>query len=63
MITLTDRQSQIVATAAAPLPVEKREVFRQRIAAELERIRRFGDAEVMGAVANALQGLMHAVAK
>ncbi len=63
MVTLTDSQSQIVTQAAAPLPVEKREIFRQRLAAELLRIRRFGDAEVMVAVANALQGLVHAVAK
>ncbi len=51
MITLTNSQSRIVATAAAPLTVEKREIFRQRIVAELERIRRFDDAEVMVAVA------------
>jgi hypothetical protein len=37
MISLTDRQLKIVMPAAATLPIEKRSLFLQRLAAELER--------------------------
>jgi hypothetical protein len=58
-ISLSDCQLQLVADAAARLPVEKRSDFLQRIAARL-RLHggRFTDADVEDAARAALQGLV-----
>jgi hypothetical protein len=47
---------------AVSVPVEKRDVFLQRLAAQLCRIRRPGDADVERAARAALKGLMQAPA-
>jgi hypothetical protein len=44
MLALSDSQLQLVMTAAGPLPVEKRSVFLERVAASL-RIHGAGDFE------------------
>jgi hypothetical protein len=67
MIALTDRQLETVMTAATPLPVEKRTVLLERIAAHLSLHGRragyrFGDADVALAVRMALQGLTQSAA-
>lgn len=59
MISLSDSQLQIVMAAATPLAVDKRDVFLQRVAGQLGRVRRPGDRDVEAAVAAALRGLMH----
>jgi hypothetical protein len=62
VVRLDDRQLKIVMTAAAFLAVEKRDTFLQRVAAELERVRRPGDRDVEAAAQVALKGLLQAPA-
>ena len=61
MIGLTDTQLKIVMSSARVLPVEKRDVFLQRIAAMLAlRGRgRFTDTDVADVAQLALTGLAH----
>jgi hypothetical protein len=56
-LALRDNQLRTVIAAAASLPPEKRSVFLQRIAAQLQRIRRLEHAARL-----ALRGLMQAPA-
>jgi hypothetical protein len=59
-LSLSDRQLQLVADAAARLDVQKRSDFLQRIAARLQlQGRCFTDADVEDATHLALQGLVH----
>ena len=58
MIALTDQQLQIVMHAARGLPIDKRDVFLQRIAAALQRPRHFDDGDVAAATQQALHGLV-----
>ena len=65
MISLTDRQMKLVTERAALLPVEKRELFLQRVAAQIEMRwgrRRTDDDAVSAAVSSAITGLLHEVA-
>lgn len=63
MFALSDSQMEAVMTAAADLPVEKRSVFLDRVAAQLQRRgRRFTAADLEKAVRVALTGLIHSVA-
>ena len=60
MISLSDRQLDIVSQFAKALPIEKRDAYLQRIAADLA-VRhgyRFSDADVSAAAAAALASLM-----
>jgi hypothetical protein len=59
-LALTDSGLRIVMAAATGLPPEKRQIFMERIAAQLSRIRRPGDADVERAARAALRGLMQA---
>jgi hypothetical protein len=61
MIGLTDTQLGTVMDAARTLPVEKRELYLQRIAAMLALRGRghFGDSDVADVTALALRGLVH----
>jgi hypothetical protein len=59
VISLSDAQLAIVATAARNLPIEKRAVFLERTAAQLELHRRIDDAAVATACTRALRGLVH----
>ena len=61
MIGLTDSQLRVVMDAARTLPVEKRDVFLQRIAAMLALRGRghFGDNDVREVTALALCGVIH----
>ena len=62
MFALSDSQMEAVMTAAADL-VEKRSVFLDRVAAQLQRRgRRFTAADLEKAVRVALTGLIHSVA-
>lgn len=47
-----------MANAASVLSVEKRDTYLQRIAAQLERRGRFGDADVADVAQRALHGLI-----
>lgn len=59
MIALNDRQLKAVMVAASSLPLEKRELFLERLAARWElHGRRFSDADLDRAVQLALQGLI-----
>lgn len=64
MISLSDRQLDIVSDAARALPVEKRDVYLQRVSAILQvRHGRFGDADVAAAAQTAVDSLIqHAAA-
>ena len=64
MIGLTDSQLRVVMDAARTLPVEKRDVYLQRIAAMLALRGRghFGDADVMDVAQLALAGLVQQTA-
>jgi hypothetical protein len=53
MISLTDKQLDVVMAAATDLTPEKRDVLLQRIAAHLERRGRFNDDDVAAAVKQA----------
>ena len=61
MLGLTDTQLGTVMDAARSVPVEKRDLFLQRIGAMLRMRGRghFGDADVQEVAALALHGLMH----
>jgi hypothetical protein len=59
---LTDHQMKLVMDRAAILPVEKRDVFLKRIAAQLKLKWKFDDAAVAEAVSAAIMGLIHEVA-
>jgi hypothetical protein len=63
MFALTDAQLEIVMAAAGSIPVEKRSVFLERIAARL-RLRgpRFTDADLSNAIQAALTGLIQSAA-
>jgi len=58
MLRLTDDRLRTVMTAATPLPPEKRDIFLQRTAAQLQRIRRPTDDDLKQALHAALKGLM-----
>ena len=63
MLALSDSQLQIVITAAGGLPVEKRSVFLERIAARLQlRGPHFTDADLGAAIQAALTGLIQSAA-
>jgi hypothetical protein len=61
MIGLSDTQLGIVMDAARTLPVEKRDLYLQRIAAMLTMRGRghFGDSDVADVTALTLRGLVH----
>ena len=60
MLALTDDQLGIVMNAASGLPVEKRTVFLERVAARLAlRGARISDADLDKAIRIALKGLVH----
>jgi hypothetical protein len=63
MLALSDSQMEAVMTAAVGLPVEKRSVFLERVAARLElRGPRFTDADLGAAIQAALSGLIQSAA-
>lgn len=59
MISLSDNQLKAVMTAAAPLPVEKRSAFLERVAAQLKLRSHWTDQDGDRAVQTALRGLIH----
>jgi hypothetical protein len=61
-LALNDSQLRVVMAIAGGVPVEKRDVFLQRLAGQLTRIRRPVDADVEHAARQALKGLMQAPA-
>ena len=64
MLALSDSQLQIVMTAAGILPVEKRGVFLERVAARLQlRGPHFTDADLGAAIQAALTGLTQSAAQ
>ena len=58
MLALSDDQLTVVMTAAGGLPVEKRSLFLERVAARLQLCGRFTDADLDDAVRTALCGLV-----
>jgi hypothetical protein len=58
LLSLTEAQLDRVARAAAALPVEKRDVYLQRIATALTLAGRFNDADLAAAIDHALTGLL-----
>jgi len=63
MLALSDDQLAKVMTAAGRLPVEKRSVFLERVAAMLQlRGPRFTDADLGAAIQAALTGLIQSAA-
>jgi hypothetical protein len=59
MISLTDYQLKIVMDAARLMPVEKRDLYLQRIAAMLALRGRFSDSDVADVARLAASGLAH----
>jgi hypothetical protein len=59
MISLTDRQLSILQQAAAPIPIEKRSIFLQRIFSMLNLRKKFSDDDVADVAALARFGLVH----
>ena len=61
MLGLTDNQLRVVMDAAHIVPIEKRDVYLQRIAAMLTMRGRghFGDSDVADVARLALAGLVH----
>jgi len=58
MISLSDTQLDIVSALARDVPVEKRDVFLQRVAAHLQiRLGRYSDDDVAAAARMALTSL------
>jgi hypothetical protein len=57
MISLSDRQLALVMDAAAELPIEKRALLLERIAARLRLIGRFNDRDLELAVRLGLHNL------
>jgi len=63
MFALNDAQLDLVMTAAGSVPVEKRSVFLERVAARLQlRGSRFTDADLGAAIQAALTGLIQSAA-
>jgi hypothetical protein len=63
MFALNDSQLALVMTAASPLPVEKRSVFLERVAARLQpRGPHFTEADLGAAIQAALTGLIQSAA-
>jgi hypothetical protein len=62
MLALNDDQLAVVMTAASGLPVEKRTILLERVAARLRLLSRFSDADLDDAVRTALHGLLQAPA-
>ena len=63
MFALTDAQLEIVMIAAGSLPVEKRGLFLERVAAKLQlRGLHFTDADLGAAIQAALKGLIQSAA-
>jgi hypothetical protein len=64
MISLNDAQLKTVMAAASHVPVEKRDLYLQRVAAMLTLRGRghFADSDVSDAVKLALVGLVHEAA-
>jgi hypothetical protein len=58
MVSLSDNQLAIVTNAAKSLPVEKRDLYLQRIAAMLAMRGRANDADVADVARLALAGLV-----
>jgi hypothetical protein len=58
MLALSDGQLAVVMTAARGLPVEKRSVFLERVAARLQLLGSFTDRDFDNAVRLALRGLI-----
>lgn len=65
MISLSDAYLQIVMRAACVPPIEKRDLYLQRIAAmlALRGCGHFDDADVTDAVTRALNGMTHQTAR
>jgi len=61
MFALSDAQLALVMTAAGGLPVQKRSVFLERVAARLHGPR-FTDADLGAAIQAALKGLIQSAA-
>ena len=57
-LALSDSQLAVVMTAAGGLPVEKRTLFLERVAARRRLRDRFTDADLDDAVHTALRGLI-----
>jgi hypothetical protein len=62
MVAFTDSQLRTVSDAAERVPVEKRGVFLERVAARLQRQRGFTNADLDDAVRAALAGLVKSAA-
>ena len=63
VFALTDAQLEIVMIAAGSLPVEKRGLFLERVAAKLQlRGLHFTDADLGAAIQAALKGLIQSAA-
>ena len=62
MFALNDAQLALVMTAAGGLPVEKRSLFLERVAARLRLHGRFTDADLGTAIQAALTGLIQSAA-
>lgn len=58
MVSLTDPQLKIVMTAANAVPVERRDIFLQRVGAMLKVRGRFTDADVADVAKLAIAGLI-----
>jgi hypothetical protein len=58
VLALSDDQLTVVMTAARGLPVEKRSVFLERVAARLELVGSFTNRDFDDAVRLALRGLI-----
>jgi hypothetical protein len=61
LLALSDAQLAVVMTAARGLPMEKRGLFLERVAARLRLRDRFTDADLDGAVRTALGGLVQVI--
>ena len=59
MVSLTDFQLKAVMDAAHALPVERRDIFLQRVGAMLKLRGRFADADVADVARLATCGLVH----
>ena len=59
MVSLTDQQLAIVTSAARTVPIERRDIFLQRVGAMLKLKHRFTDADVADVARLALTGLAH----
>jgi hypothetical protein len=58
MIGLTDSQLKIIMTAANTVPVERRDIFLQRVGAMLSMRHRFSDTDVVDVTTLAIAGLI-----